>query len=109
MNEDTIMVSNKGFFKVIPHSGIGINKTPWKGYRVKSLNDANNLSVRINLDQTPVEYVGEPIKIHYTGVYLTYGLTMNRKTAEDIERLIVVLQDAVEFVRYIERNLDTLN
>lgn len=109
MNEDSVMVSNGGFFEVVPRSGVGINKTPWEGYRVKSLYDACDLSVQINLDQDSVEYVGKAIKLHYTGAYITYGLTMNRKTPEDIERLILVLQDAVEFVRHIESNLDVLN
>lgn len=109
MNEDAVMISNGGFFEVVPHSGVGINKTPWKGYRVKSLHEAYYLTVTINLEQEPQEYKGEPIKIHYTGANISYGLSMRKLTVKDIENLIQVLQDAVEFVRYIENNLDTLN
>ena len=109
MNEGAVMISNGGFFEVIPYSGVGINKTPWEGYRVKSLNDADDLRVVINLDVDAIDYVGKPVKIHYTGASITYGLSFRKQTTEDIERFIIVLQDAVEFVRYIENNLDTLN
>lgn len=109
MNEDAVMTSDDGFFEITPISGTGINKTPWTGYRVRSLYDARDLGVVINLDQDSAEYVSKPIKIHYTGASITYGLTLRKQTTEDIERFIRVLEDAVSFVREIERNLDILN
>ena len=102
-NQDVVMRSDDGLFEVVTRHGVGINNTPWTGYEVKSLGDANEhvVEIRLRSGRWP-EFNGEPVEIHYNDVEVAHGMRSKVDTLEDTARYIEVLQSALEFAKQIK-------
>ncbi len=101
--QDVVMRSDDGLFEVVKRQGVGVNNTPWTGYEVKSLGDADEHVVKIRLHSSGwPKFEGDPIEIHYNDVEVAHGMRSKGDTLEDTARFIEIMQSALDFAKKIK-------
>jgi len=102
-----IVLSSK-YFDLIAQSSTGMGNVPWSGYKVQSKDEAEDLVVRINLDQDMWDiatwYEGKPpVVAQYTGSNIVWGFQSHGHP--DPKMMIIVLKDAIKFKQQVDEFL----
>lgn len=78
--------------------GIGVQDTPYTRLEVRSVGKADEQAVRIEMRANMPKFDGTPVQYKYhSDAYVSYGLNNHIPSRKDIEDLIEVLQDAINF------------
>lgn len=103
-DSSVVMESPDGLFKLIKTSGVGMNKTPWEGYEVRSFGDAKEFVVEIRLRSSWESFDGPdaPVKYTYHDLYIAHGMRSSIESLDETKRYIEVLQSALEFAEKIK-------
>lgn len=85
-------------FVLFKSEGIGMQDTPYTRLEVRSQGKAKEQVVRIEMSANMPKFEGAPVQYKYHNAYVAYGLNIRTPSRKDIEDLIEVLQDALNFV-----------
>lgn len=85
-------------FVLFKSEGISIQDTPYTRLEVRSQGKAKEQVVRIEMSGNMPKFEGTPVQYKYhSDAYVSYGLNNRTPSRKDIEDLIEVLQDAINF------------
>lgn len=85
-------------FVLFKSGGIGMQDTPYMRLEVRSQGKAKEQVVRIEMIGNMPKFEGTPVQYKYHNAHVAYGLNIRTPSRKDIEDLIEVLQDALNFV-----------
>lgn len=102
-SNDAILTSATGLFSLFENNGVGINNTPWTGYRVSCSGLADKHVVEVKLDQIAQgDFDGNPVTYLPRFCYVGHGMRSPIDTGADTEEYIKVLQEALDFKKEID-------
>lgn len=92
-----VILQNDNFMLVM-YEGTGIHDTSYTALKVCSRGKADEQAVRIEMCANTPKFDGTPVQYKYhSDAYVSYGLNNCIPSRKDIEDLIEVLQDAINF------------
>lgn len=92
-----VILQNDNFMLVM-YEGTGTQDTPYAALEVRSRGKADEQAVRIEMRANMPKFDGTPVQYKYhSDAYVSYGLNNRIPSRKDIEDLIEVLQDAINF------------
>ena len=92
-----VIMQNDNFMLVM-YEGTGMYDTPYVRLEVRSRGKADEQAVRIEMRANMPKFDGTPVQYrYYSDAYVLYGLNNSIPSRKDIEDLIEVLQDAINF------------
>lgn len=92
-----VILQNDNFMLVM-YEGTGMYDTPYACLEVRSRGKADEQAVRIEMHANMPKFDGTPVQYKYhSDAYVSYGLNNRIPSRKDIEDLIEVLQDAINF------------
>ena len=93
-----ILTSANGLFSLFEDSGVGMNNTPWTGYKVISSGLADKHVVNVKVDQiAQSDFDGNPVTYLPRFCYVGHGMRSPIDTGADTQEYIKVLQEALDF------------
>lgn len=92
-----VILQNDNFMLVM-YEGTGMYDTPYARLEVRSRGKADEQAVSIGMRGNMPKFDGTPVQYKYhSDAYVSYGLNNRTPSRKDIEDLIEVLQDAINF------------
>lgn len=102
-SNDAILTSATGLFSLFKTSGVGINNTPWTGYRVSRSGLADKHVVDVKIEQIAQgDFDGNPVTYLPNVCHVAHGMRSTIDTGADTEEYIKVLQEALDFKTEID-------
>ena len=97
-----ILTSVDGNFSLVQESGIGMQDTPWTGYKVKRSKLADTYVVDVRIDNRWSDFNGEPVEYEPRRCEVSYGMRMAHNTVSDIRQFIALLEEAISFKQKLD-------
>ena len=97
-----ILTSADGNFSLVQESGVGMQDTPWTGYKVKRSKLADSYGVDVRINNRWTDFNGTFVEYEPRGCEVSYGMRMTHNTVSDIRQFIALLEEAIGFKQKID-------